>query len=319
VALAKIRDSCDNDTRAAIGELNQALRLAPGDANARSFLGIMRTQVGDYDAGLDDLRAALALDPRSYVAAVELARELLIVRRFDEAARVCDRARELAPGDVHALVLCALIPFWRHGDASDARRALALLPAELPSSGNGAWSLFQLLALFPDETVRLAAAGRLTEPFSSVPFIPRSYVVGCAHAARGEQQEARDHFAKALSALEPRAEGDALVRLFTARAYAGVGRADDALREGRRVLELATDPQRRASVLRFLAEIAAAAGRRDEAITALREVLSRRDGLVTAASVGADPRFAPLRGDARFDALVRMPVARRNDGAPFSP
>ncbi len=101
-----------------------------------------------------------------------------------------------------------------------------------------------------------------------------------------------------------------LARLFTARAHAGVGRADDAVREAEQVLELATDPERRASTLRFLAEIAAAAGHRGRAIEALGEVLSRRDGLVTAASVRADPRFASLRGEAAFDALMRRPLAR---------
>ncbi len=313
LALGRIRYYCDRDARAAIREYEQAVREAPGDAVAHSLIGSMRTLVGDYDAGLDDLRLALVLDPRSYIAAIELARELVIVRRVDEATGVCARARELAPGDVHALVLCSLIPFWRDGDASEARRALSLLPEELPSSGNGAWSLFQLLAIFPDEAVRLATSGRLREPFATQPFIPRSYVVACAHAAQGSEEAARPYFAQALPALERHArgpEGDPLARLFAARAYAGLGRPDDAVREARQVLGLAKDPERRSSTVRLLAEIAAAAGRRDDAITALRELLSRRDGLVTPASVRADPRFASLRGDAAFDELLSRPFRR---------
>jgi hypothetical protein len=83
---------------------------------------------------------------------------------------------------MHALAFCALIPIWRGGELAPASRVLDGLPRELPSSGVGAWSLYQLLSFFPQRTLDIIATGRFPDPFSSAsPFIPRDYLAGCAH------------------------------------------------------------------------------------------------------------------------------------------
>ena len=306
-AAADVKWTCDRDALAAIRDLEIAVRDAPGDAVSLAMLGGLRTLVGRFDEGIADLRTALTLDPRSYFVSVELARELSLVRRFDEAARACQRALEISPGDVYARVLYSLIPFWRDGDLGPAHRTVAELPAELPTGGIGAWSVLQLFALFPEAALERIAAGRVRDPFSSDPFAPRAFVAGVAHAGLGHDALARAHFAAALAPLEARLAADpedVLVRLLLARTYAGLGRGDDAVREVRRVIADAREVQRKATGLRSGAEIAAVAGRSDDALEFLSAVLSRRDGLLTPASVRADPRFAPLRGDPRFMALV---------------
>ncbi len=313
-ALADVRWHCEKDALAAVRELEVAVRDAPGDAVSLATLGSLRTLLGLFDEGLADLRTALALDPRSFFVSVELARELSLVRRFDEAAQACHHALELSPGDAHALALCSLIPAWRDGDLEPARRAIAGLPRELPAGGVGAWSVFQLLALVPDQALELISAGRIADPFSSDPFIPRAFVSGTARAALGQADLARAHFAAALPALEAKvaaAPEDLLARLFLARAYAGVARPEDALRECRKALGDAGEVERKTTALRLAAEIAAAAGRKDAAIEWLAAVLERRDGLLTPASVRVDPRFAALRGDPRFAALVAKKASGR--------
>jgi TolB-like protein/Tfp pilus assembly protein PilF len=296
---------------AAIREYEEAVRGAPGDALARVFLGGLRTSAGQLEEGLADLRVGLALDPRSFLVSVEVAREMSRARHFDLAERVCERARELNPGDVHALALCALIPFWRSGDLAPGRRALEVLPHELPNGGDGAWSLSALLALFPEQALEFVAAGRVQEPVAKSPLIPRDYVAGVAYSSLGQAQKARAAFAQALPALEGRvreAPEDPLARLFLGRAYAGVGRDEEAMEESGRAIGLAPQEGLRSSWLRFRAEIAAAAGRADEAVEALADALRRPDGTITAASVKADPRYAVLRGDPRFEALVKEPA-----------
>jgi TolB-like protein/predicted Zn-dependent protease len=311
-ALGHLRYECDDDPGAAIKELRQALEAAPGDAMARSFMGLLETSVGAFAEGLADMDTALALDPRNYVVAVELARQATFLRRYDLAERGCERALAAAPGDLHARVSCALLPAWRDGDLAPARQALAGLTLDGPAQGDLAMSLLQLLTFLPEEALALAGAGRLPAPLASNPLVPREYAVGCAAAALGRAGEAQAAFRRAETDLAARLEeapGDALNRVLLARTLAGLGRADEALAEARRLLGEVKEEQRRAGVLRFTAEIAAAAGRKDEAVAALSAVLARPDGLFTPASLRVDPRFAGLRGDPRFEALVTAPAS----------
>ncbi len=306
-ALGRVRADCDEDFPGATAELRRAIQLAPGDAFARNQLGLLLTSTGAIGEGLAQLTAALDLDPRSYYVAVELARQATFLRRYDLAARGCAQAVAAEPGDVHALVSCALLPAWRDGDLSAARRAVSALPRDLPSGGDAAMSLLQLLNFVPAEALELSAAGRLRDPFSSSPFIPRSYVLGCAHASLGHAAEARAAFEVAERALAARlagAPGDPLLRVLRARAQAGLGRGAEALADLRRLEGQVQEEQRRAGVARFTAEIAAASGRPTEALAALRTVLARPDGLFTPASLRVDPRFQGLRGEPGFEALL---------------
>jgi len=128
-ALASWLYYCERRYPEALREYEAAVRGAPNEVALRATLGELRTLAGQLDAGLADLQEALARDPRSYLVSVTLAAEQARARRFDEAARSCAGARSLAPGDIHALVLCALIPAWREGDLGPARRVVGIRSA----------------------------------------------------------------------------------------------------------------------------------------------------------------------------------------------
>src|SRR5438067_6555057 len=87
---------------------------------------------------------------------------------------------------------------------------------------------------------------------------------------------------------------------------AGLGRKEEALREGRRALELAPlakDSLDGADVLYFYAVICEQTGERDLAIEQL-EILAKIPAGVTYGDLRLDPDWDPLRGDARFEKIV---------------
>jgi TolB-like protein/Tfp pilus assembly protein PilF len=313
-ALGHVQYYCERDTVAGVREYAAAARLAPGDALVRAYLGFFRIDAGQVEAGLADLGRARDLDPRSYSVTIYSALALASVRRFEEAAQACRRALELEPGDAFATVLAGLIPFWREGDLAGPRRALEALPRELPAMGDGSRYLVELLAVLPEQAAALARAGRLPDPVSELPLVPRAFVLARAEAALGLAGPSRAGFAAARPQLEARVKAapeEPTPRVTLARAYAGLGWAADALREVGVAEELfRAQALAGAGVEPWIAEIALAAGRRDLALQALRRALERPDGFVTPASLRADPRFAPLRADPEFRALLAAHEAR---------
>jgi len=123
-------------------EASAALALDPELAEAHLVLGYIRTRRADLesDYALRDAErveagkayeAALALDPASVAARVNLAENLLYFGRHDAAIRELERAAALAPG--RALVWSNLgAAYWSGGREADAegayRKALELEP-----------------------------------------------------------------------------------------------------------------------------------------------------------------------------------------------
>ncbi len=95
---------------------------------------------------------------------------------------------------------------------------------------------------------------------------------------------------------------------------AGLGRKDDALREGQRAVELLPvekDAMDGSAMIEYLAMIAAWVGNKDLACEQLAVVIRRPSGL-SYGELKLLPLWDPLRGDARFEKLVeeaKQPVA----------
>lgn len=91
----------------AIGELQEAKRLGPGEANAYVELAMVHFKTGQIEAGIAEMRAALTVQPDLPVALVVLAREAIRTGQIAEAREWIRRARgqtHMRPEDL-AMVL----------------------------------------------------------------------------------------------------------------------------------------------------------------------------------------------------------------------
>ena len=93
---------------------------------------------------------------------------------------------------------------------------------------------------------------------------------------------------------------------------AGLERKEEALREGRRAVELlpvAKDALNGAEILYFYGVICAWIGERDLAIEQL-EILAKIPAGVSYGEIRLDPFWDPLRGDPRFEKIVNSLAPR---------
>jgi tetratricopeptide (TPR) repeat protein len=139
-------------------------------------------------------------------------------------------------------------------------------------------------------------------------YLLKPYFVGLAQRAGGDGPGAAASFETARQILESRAEkypNDARVRSELGIVYAALDRQQDALREGRRAVELlpiSREPVGGSYVATQLAEIYARVGQNDDAVFLIEDLLAR-PGHLTIYELKIDPRWDPLRNDARFQEL----------------
>jgi tetratricopeptide (TPR) repeat protein len=141
------------------------------------------------------------------------------------------------------------------------------------------------------------------DPGWSFPQLGRDFWVGLAARLKGDETSARTAFMRA------RAQQEEEIRLHPDNAGllaelglidAGLGRKEEALKEGRRAMELApTDPD----VKICFAIICAWTGERELALEQL-EAVTKAPGSHTYGNLRLSPMWDPLRGDPRFEKIV---------------
>jgi len=142
-------------------------------------------------------------------------------------------------------------------------------------------------------------------------YLPRALSRARVYGFLGETTLARVNFDSAVVILErdlhqagPADEPP--IRAALGLAYAGQGRRDDALREGRRATELipiSLDQRTGASYRLQLAEIQVMAGELDGAVAGLDSLL-KQPTLLTVATLRMEPRWDPLRRLPAFQRLL---------------
>ncbi len=182
-------------------------------------------------------------------------------------------------------------------------------------SGNDPWVAYAraLLDLYagtlPEVSARLASES--WEAFESqVWFVPRALLQAQIHGLLNQPQLARNYYESARKVAAARVErqpDEALFHSTLGIAYAGLGRMQDAIREGEAgvdLLPVSKDALRGPYRVEDLARIHAMVGDREAAIGQLEYLMSIPVD-IGAGALRLDPAWNPLRDHPRFQALVR--------------
>jgi tetratricopeptide (TPR) repeat protein len=300
------------DYERALEQFRAARERQPNNSQLLWVIGSVERRQGRWDQALASFQQALRLDPRSHILAFEAGGSLHFMRRFAEAEAYYDRAMALAPDWVPAVASKALLyralgdPARARSVMHDAARRFDLTHQIVPVLlGDPSYrSLFAILDAEYQSTLEglsLQAAG----------VDSGSYYVAKAELAgrRGRVDQARAYYDSARAVWEPRARAEPTQpapHVELGMAYARLGRPSDGSREATTVAimrPISQDAFRGAFWASELARLYVAVGNDDAAIAQLK-VLLAIPAPISVAEVGADPAFYPLRGDARFQALL---------------
>lgn len=293
-------------------ELSLAKRSLPNEPLVFVWAGYIDRRQGQWDQSTKNLERAFELDPENPTILQQLYNSYLCLRRYADAKRVLDRAIVVAPKDVSLRVERSAVELSWHADLEPLLSTIETIIAEdSRESQNIAdlWLYGSLCARDFDSVQRALAALPIAGCYDdTVPF-PRAWCEGVAAQVRGDKVAARAAFTSALNeAAKLTADqpdyAEALCVL--GMADAALGHKEDAIREGRRAVELlpaTKDAIIGPKLVQYLSLIYAWTGEKDLALEHLAEA-ARMPGYLSYGHLRLHPYWDPLRGDPRFDKIV---------------
>jgi TolB-like protein/class 3 adenylate cyclase/Tfp pilus assembly protein PilF len=299
------------DYARAHSELAIASRALPNDADGFLYTGLIDRREGHWDESTRNLARALELDPRNLFTLQQLALTYLAQHRYQDAIRIYDRTLTAFPGDPLSRITRARVTLDWRADIKPYQTALATLIAENPSIAADVDHPNYALC----ERTAVAAARVLANyPRDGVATF---YGVNCPHAYwkgvvarwQGDSAKAQSAFNAARSEVEKilakQPDFAAAISLLGV-IDAGLGRKEEALREGRRACELLPISKDAISGMALainLAQIYTWTGEKDRAIEQIAAV-ERIPNTLSYGLLKLDPCWDPLRGDPRFEKIV---------------
>src|ERR1051325_6773159 len=229
---------------AALRELELADHLLPNNAEIEFFASAIRRRQGRWNAAIAGMERASARDPSNALLAREVLLTAWMVRDWATAARGGDRAVALAPDLPLVRVERSYVDIWSKNDLAPLRAALSAIPPGTDPDGEVTLARWDAALLERDFEAAERAVAALAGDTALTTFgtpLPKAYLLGCIALARGEPQAAQTLFEAARNSLESEANtlpNDAFRQAQLGLLYACLGRKEDAIRLGRRAVEL---------------------------------------------------------------------------------
>jgi tetratricopeptide (TPR) repeat protein len=300
------------DCERALAELTLARRALPNNPLVFELTGFINRRQGRWEESTNDLKRALELDPRNLFLFQQMSFTYELQRRYRDLATVLDQALKLVPSDPETRVARASIDLAERADPKPVHTTIEAVVAENPAAATTLAERWFYVALCErdERSLSLSLAAVPPEGISSGSiWLPRAYFEAVAAHFRGDAAVARTAFTVARAEVEKtmRDQPDYAQGLIALGLIdAGLGRKDDALREGTRAVALvpiANDAIDGADLIVNLAIIYAWTGEKDLALKLLAEG-AQAPSSVNYGWLRLHPDWDPLRGDPRFEKIV---------------
>jgi serine/threonine protein kinase/tetratricopeptide (TPR) repeat protein len=319
LARAQYLFNCNLDYDNARAELALARRTLPNDAQVFMSMGNIDRLQGRWNESARSFEEALELDPGNLFILRRLALNYLFMRRFAEEAAILDRALALDPKDSGSRVLRAWGDLDWQADPKPLHEICEAFMNENPAvTAEWGQSWIDLALCERDSALAERALATIPDGFDMNGLhFPLTLMEGCVARAFGDDAAARKAFTAARAEVERTVRdqpdyGPPLCVL--GLIDAGLGRKEEAIREGRRANELlpvTKDALGGAHIMEYLGVIYAWTGEKDLAIKQIAATL-QVPSLLNYGHLRLHPFWDPLRGDPRFEKLVeesKKPVA----------
>jgi TolB-like protein/tRNA A-37 threonylcarbamoyl transferase component Bud32/Tfp pilus assembly protein PilF len=302
------------DYDGALAELEIARQTLPNNARIFRLMGFIQRRQGRFEESIRNLERAAELDPRDIETLDTLAGDYARFRRYAEAKTWL--TREVAAAEPDDVRMKLALPEWEvdvNGDPRPLHQAIDSIRATNPAAVPIIADVWLSCALAERDaaaaTEALSALDESQITLGDQVAFNRPFVEGLIARITNDERKAQLAFAAA------RAEQEKIVQAqpdfgpswcVLGMIDAGLGRKEEALREGRGAVELLPvekDALVGKYLVRYFAVIAAWVGEKDLACEQLA-ITVRSPSFLRYGELKLMPWWDPLRGDPRFEKIV---------------
>jgi tetratricopeptide (TPR) repeat protein len=272
--------------------------------------GYIDRRDGRWADATRNLEKAMELNPHDFRLLVQVLLLYQRLRRYSDAIAVADQALHIVPGDPNTRIERAGLEVDWRGEIQPYQKALGALLSEDPSLGPEIEEPNYALC---DRTASAANRAIANLPPEGVAtngtMFPKPYWQAVIERCQGSDAAARASFTVARQIVEKTVQEQpdhAIEHSLLGLIDAGLGRKDEAIREGRRACEIlppTKDAIDGTALEANLAQIYAWTGEKDAAIAEIAEI-ERAPNLLSYGLLKLSPVWDSLRGDPRFEKIV---------------
>jgi len=309
----------DGDYDRALQEFDTALRLSPNNADVGALIASIKRRQGRWEEALQAFERNRKIDPQDPNIVRNIVFTNTALRRWPDASRAAEQMRAMAPASLVAKIQSGYIDFWWKGDTKLLKSLADQVPSGVDPDGvitSCRWDVAMLQRDYSTAKNVLEASSVNEISYTNSAPTPKIFFEGCIYLAQGDRANAQKAFEQARPAFEAalkEAPESADRHANLGWLYAFMGRKDEAIREGRRAVELkpeSKDAYDGAIMNSYLALIYARVEKKDLALPLIERLLKTPgavdsvDYSITVNDLKYRWEWDPLRDDPRFQKLI---------------
>ncbi|MEP6604175.1 MAG: tetratricopeptide repeat protein [Spartobacteria bacterium] len=302
----------DLDYDRALTEFKIAQSGLPNNAEVYLSIGAIERRQGKWEESTAHFAKAVSLNPKDPWVLQNLGINYAAMRNYEAADKTYARGLELAPESMGLHAMKAQLAIDWKADVSALEQELAKAPPGFDPEGMVSQARMGILFYqrkFPEALVLLQQfKGDTLHGENGTPR-PKAIFEGICYYFLNDQAKMREAFERARIFVERQVRespNDAGRHSQLGIIFAALGRKEDAIREGKRAVELlpeSKDALDGPNMNIALAQIYMFTGETDAALKLVEHSLTTPAG-VSIGSLTIDPVWDPLRKDPRFQALI---------------
>jgi len=304
---------CHLDYDRALEQFAIARKSLPNDIMLLAGIGYVQRRQGKIEEAAATLEKAFELNPRDAGLTYNIGETLLLLRKYPQAEPYFDRAISLAPDWPLLYAWKMRLYLIAEGSTEKARAVLEQALQNIGSVEDPSiffpWVLLEIFDGNYQKALDRLSSGTLKAFESQFYFVPKAQLYAQINGLMGNQQLEQAYYESARNILETKIQErpeDARFHSSLGIVYAGLGRKEDALREGKlgvKLLPVTKDAWASTYRVEDLARIYVMVGKFDAAIDQLEFLLSV-PGEMSIPFLRLDPAWDPLRDHPRFKKLI---------------